>query len=293
MKKIIAVLTVLCIAVAVFSACGKDKKSDAQNNSVLYTYDSAYSFEDASIRAYSELCEAVVKGDSEVRMNMGFIDDVLQLYYTSFPLKFIVESLNPSAEGVLSIKYKDEEKHINQANDFISKIASIKEEAEDESDIAYAVKLYSYIALSVKPSANSSVTCYETVMTGEGTSFSYANMFEYLMQQKGIKAYHILCETDSGESKAISAAELGGELYYFDLYSEYEDNGGKLLKFFGMTSEDVKNSGIKSTIYTNKQTAADASDLIFEACRECKSWEIKKNNLLITKNDGNVVQIAL
>jgi hypothetical protein len=225
-------------------------------------------------------------------MNMGFIDDVLQMYYTSFPLNAIVESLTPSAEGILTIKYKNED-YSSQVSDFVNKINEIENESDEDDDTAYAIKLYNYIASSVKPSTEGSITCYETIMTGEGTSFSYSNMFEYLLQQKGIKAYHILCETESGESKAISAAELGGELYYFDIFAEYEDNGGKLLKYFGMTTDDAKTAGIKSMIYTNKVTAANASDLRFEACRDCEKWEIKSDKLLVAKKGGTIVQVAL
>ena len=60
-----------------------------------------------------------------------------------------------------------------------------------------------------------------------------------------------------------------------------------------MTSEDIKAYGIKNAVFLNSQPASDASALKFEALRNCKKWELDEENLLITKQDDEIVQIAL
>ena len=293
MKKTISIIICICLVALSLASCkAKEEESSADiSDSVKYTYDSAYSFDDATIRAYKDLCKAVITGDGEVRINSGFIDDVLQLFYTSFPLSALVKSIEP-ADAVYKIEYKSEEAH-NDALQFLEKIKEIKSDCAGSTKTEYTINLYNKIASSVKISENASISCYETVMKGEGTSFSYSNMFEYLLEQNDINAYHILCEDMGGRAKAISAAELDGKLYYFDLFSEFNDNGGKILKYFGMTSDDCSQIGLQNFIYSNKETSADASDLRFQACRFCSEWEINDENLVVTRSDGEIVQVAL
>ena len=294
MRKTISILLCVCIISALFISCKKDNAKNAETvyDNITYSYDSAYSYDEATVRTYQELCEAVVKGEEEIRINEGMLDNALQLFYTSFPLSVLVDNIEPS-NGAYTIKYKNKEEHNNNVYSFIQKLSDIKEKCNSDNDTIYAINVYNYIASSIKISENTAISCYETIMKGEGTSFSYSNMFEYLLQQKGIKACHILCEDMGGNSKAISAAELEGELYYFDLFGEYYDNSGKLLKYFGMTTDDAQNFGLQSFIYTNQSTAADSSDLRFQACRNCTEWRIDGQKLLITRNDDEIVQIAL
>ena len=294
MKKYISVILCFVLLSLSFLSCSKsaqDGNSATVMDTLSYTYDSAYAFDDITVRAFEGLCEAVVHGNEEVRINPSAFENTLQLFYTSFPLNALVENIE-ATDGAYKITFRNSETAHSDTLKFIEKVHNVYPNTE-ESDAVKLVKIYNKIASSIKPSDNSAISCYETIMTGEGTSFSYSNMFEYVLQQNGIKAYHILCEKKDGSSKAISAAELGGEIYYFDVFAEYEDNGGKLLRYFGMTSEDVKSTGIKSTIYTNREAAAQASDLRFEALRDCASWEIKDENLSVTDKNNKIVQIAL
>ena len=293
MKKVISVLLSIVVIAGVFSACQSEKGESSATvlDSVSFTYDGAYSFEDVTVRAYEDLCKAVIHSEGEVRINPSVFDDTMQLFYTSFPLNALVDKIE-ATPGAYKITYKSEKTAHSNTLDFIEKVHSVYPNAE-ESDAVKLVKIYNKIASSIKISQNTAINCYETIMTGEGTSFSYSNMFEYVLQQNGFKAYHILCENESGESKAISAAELDGKLYYFDVYAEFEDNGGKLLKYFGLTSAQLEKLGYKNLIYTNRQQAQKAEDNRFSALRNCTKWEIDGENLLVTDKNGKVVQIAL
>ena len=294
MKRIASLLLCAAFVCSAFFGCAKGEKKLNEKELfefISYTYDSAYSFEDSVIRTYNDLCEAVVKGDKEVRMNEAVFDDTLQLFYTSFPLNYLVEGIQPT-DAAFAITYKFDD-HAQRSKDFIQKIHQISVQCENENETAFAVNLYNYIASSVIPSKNSAISCYETVMTGEGTSFSYANMFEYILQQRGINAYHILCEDENGNSAALSAAKLDGELYYFDVFKEYLDNKGKLLKYFGLTSAQLDEMGCSNTIYTNRFASDTALDSKFEKLGKCKDWKLDKEELLVTLDDGKVVHIAL
>ncbi len=118
-------------------------------------------------------------------------------------------------------------------------------------------------------------------------------MFEYLLRHEDIPAYHILASDAAGAPWGLSAAVLDGELYYFDTMSENVMNGGEQLIYFGMTTDDVINEVLGSLYYTSRETADDASNLRFDTCRSCKSWQISDNSLLVTNGNNDVVEIEL
>jgi len=291
MKKITALIIGVCLIAGLFSACGKNENSATVLDTISYTYDSAYHFDDLTVSSYEDLCKAVVWSKEEVRINPSVFDNAMQLFYTSFPLNALIDKIEATS-GAYVISYKNKETAHNDVLEFIKKIHGIYQNS-DESDTEKLIKIYNNIASSIKVSENSAISCYETIMTGEGTSFSYSNMFEYVLQQKGINAYHILCEDESGSSKAMSAAEINGEMYYFDVFAEYENNKGTLLKYFGMNSEELEKLGYKNLIYTNRQEAAKADGNRFSALRNCTRWEIEGEKLVVTDDDGNIVQVAL
>ena len=123
MKKSISIILCFCLIATLFISCKKDNSEKTAD--INYTYDSAYSFDDATIRAYKDLCKAVVNGENELRMNSGLLDNVLQLFYTSFPLSVTVKNIEPN-ESVFRIIYKNEEKHSQEVEDFINKVNEYK-----------------------------------------------------------------------------------------------------------------------------------------------------------------------
>lgn len=296
MKKLVSVMLCICFIALCFFGCGNSENDSNSNAEIKSTYDSAYSSFDAStIRAYSSFCEAVIGYQTDVRLNVGMFDDIQQLFYTSCPLNILVKDITVNKDGSgLSVEYKnDEATHKQIVSDFSDKIVSIQEKCSAVNDAVFVINAYNYVASSIEPGDNSATTCYDTIMNGGGTEFTYSGMFEYILQQHGIPAYHILCEDAYGASKAMSAAVVNGNLYYFDVMSEYYANGGNQLLFFGMTTDDVIGMGYTNLIYTNREIAEDSSDLTFEACRFCSEWTVEGNNLIITKNDDEIVRIAL
>lgn len=297
MKKTVCILLSVAMLLLTLTGCSSNNDTTVESQLEL-TYDSAYSdYDESIIRAYQQVCSAVINYESEVRINTGMLDSVLQLYYTSFPLSVLTDGVTENEDGsgvTISYLYSKKE-HLGKVNDFTEKIAEIKEKCFDgtSNQTIYTINLYHYIASSIKLSSDDAIKCYDTVMNGEGTSYSYANMLEYLLQQAGIPAYHILAQDNGGAGWGLSAAEPDGAMYYFDMMSEYYANGGEQLVYFGMTSEDAANEGLSSLLYTDHNVAADASDLRFDICRSCRSWEITDNALLVTSTNGDVAEVAL
>lgn len=299
MKKYLsAVLTIIFAAVMLCGCSSGAEENDGTQVNLKYTYDSAYSdFDTSTVRAYETVCEAVVNGTEELRINTGMIDNVKQLIYTSFPLYRLIDDIivNSDNSGII-IKYtQDTDAHLQSVNDFSARIAEIQDACGcgKVSDSEYIINVYSYVSSNIKDNTEPSLTSYDAIMTGEGTSYTFSNMFEYILQQSDIPAYHIIAIDNVNGSRGLSAAVINDNLYYFDVMSEYKANAGQQLVYFGMTTDDVKTDAQTSLILSNQQTAPDASDLTFDTCRMCKGWEVKDGSLLVTRDDGETVKIIL
>lgn len=299
MKKIISLFMAVVISIA-FCACSKSAQNETDGNSapIKYTYDGVYSYYDQSIiRAYESLCQAVVDGEEDVRLNLGMLENIQNLFYTSFPLSKLVKSIDKNSDnsGILISYINEKNEHLKLVGEFSSKVESIIKECEKDTagDIAFTVRLYHYIASNMTESENPSVSCYDTIMNNQGSMFSYSSMFEYILRQKGIVSYHVMAQDAAGKDWALSSAVLNGEIYYFDIMSEFYANKGTQLIYFGMTSADVSAEGLNNVVYMNQQPAQDSSDLHFDQCRSCKAWKIKNNSLLVTRSDDETVEISL
>ena len=288
-----------CI-ISAFSACSVDNKEEtvAPEKTIKYTFDSAYANTDQSaVNAYESLCKAVTEYKNEVRMNTTLFESVTQLFYTSFPLSALVKDISVNDDGSgLNIIYKEEEEqHLNKVNSFFEKTDEILRKCSEGTTNkgVFTVRLYNYIASSVVKSEDETVSCLDTVLKGEGNSFSYSLLFEYILRQKDIPTYHVIASDAVGMGWGITGAVIYDNIYYFDIMSEFFDNGGKQLKYFGMTTKQIKNEGLKDLVYTNRAPADDASDLKFDVCVKCVSWKLDGAKLLITTNNEEVVEVAL
>lgn len=299
MKKIISVVLAICLVALNFAGCSS-KKEDVNESKldIKYTYDSIYSdFDESSVRAFNDVCDAIVNYETDVQFNIAMLDDVLQLVYTSFPLNFLTQSIVENDDGtgvVISFKY-DEEKHNEQAKLFNDKIVEIEKECGlgKVNNGVYILNAYNYVASNMKINSSGTSTLFETVMNGEGTIFTYANLFEYLLLQKDIMAFHIIAEDATGGGWSLSSAQLNDEIYYFDMATEFYSNGGKGINYFAMNSKDVKAEGLKNLKYTSSGEGYKASSKAFDACRIAKEWSLEGNSINITQYDLEKTTIEL
>ncbi|MBR3149321.1 MAG: hypothetical protein IKF64_04045, partial [Eubacterium sp.] len=302
-KRIIAVLLCVILSFALAS-CAVNPTAEKEENDnkadtalVFDAFDMAYSSYDAStVSAYSDLCSAVYNGETEVRMNVGMFNDVLQLFYTSYPLNVLVGNIAKKEDkSGITIEYKQStEETVAKSKAFSDKVNQILDEcgAGKVNNKAFAVKAYNYVAKNVKSSDKDGLTAYDTIMTGEGDSFTASNMLEYLLRQGGVKSAHILATDYSGAGWGVTLAELDNVNYLFDPMTEQIANGGTQLCYFGMTNEEAKAEGLNELVYTNRSTVPVCDNPYFDSCRNSKAWEMSEdgNSLLITKNDDNIVE---
>ncbi|MDE6470973.1 MAG: hypothetical protein K2L19_08150 [Eubacterium sp.] len=137
MKKAISLLLSIILIMSAFTACTKGDSNDSDNNQtssdigieqVKFTIDSHYeNIDESAVRAYEKVCSAVINGEKEVKFNTSLLDDVHDLFYTSFPLFSLVESIQilPDSSGI-SLTYKNpDEEHKTIVSGFLNKINEI------------------------------------------------------------------------------------------------------------------------------------------------------------------------
>ncbi|MCR5208418.1 MAG: hypothetical protein K6C14_08090 [Eubacterium sp.] len=298
MKKTISILLCfLTVALCFFGCSGGEKEKSADEKLYITpVYDSAYeSYDSSTVDAYKSLCETVLSYGDSVRMNTGLSEKVLRLYYTSFPLNQLVKdvTLNEDKSG-LSITYVNEkEEHLKAVKAFDNKIKEINEACFSPNADIYTVKLYAYIASHVQLVEDKSPTCYDTLIDGSGTSFSYAQLLTYLLLVSGHKACYVTAADAANTAWGLVQAEIKGEWLYLDPVTEYYDNKGTKLLFFGMTYKDLKKEGLSEPVYSDSSAARDASSLLFKPCRSCKSYSLEDNSVVVSSYSGGSVKIEL
>lgn len=296
MKKLLSVLLCLAFVCVSFYGCSEKPQEETETNELKITYDAAYlSYDSSTVSAYENVCKAVLNREESVRINLALNEEVRRLFYTSFPLNVIVESLteNENGEG-FDIKYKlSADEHKAAVDAFTAKINEISQECKATNTTVYAINAYHYVSSHAKVSDDLTISCYDTIMKGEGSSFSYAQMLTYLFLQGGIPACYVTANDAVDGGYGVVQAKLYDGWFYFDPLGEFYDNGGENIVFFGMTNKDLKKTGLKKPTYSDNKSARDASDLYFDTLRYSKSYEIAGNTLLVTTTKGDVVQIAL
>ena len=301
-KKILALALSALLAVSLASCAAKesDDKTEQKAALVFEAFDCAYSsYDESTVSAYSDLCKAVYNGEADVRVNVGMLEDIIQLFYTSYPLNVLVKDIKVKDDkSGFTIEYNqsaDDTKAKAQAfSDRVNEILTACKYGKAPK-AAFAINLYSYVAANVKKSDKDKLTVYDKIMTLEGDSYTASNMLEYLLRQGGIASGHVIATDASGAGWGISVAQIGGANYLFDPMTEFLANGGKQLCYFGMTTDDAKAEGLASFLYTNQSSAPVCDNPYFDACRSCTEWELSRDNksLFVTRADEQVIQIDL
>lgn len=287
MKKIVSVFISVCMVLAVFAGCSKNKDNE-QPIDFSVTYDSHYQNYDASaISAYENLCNAIINGEEEAKYNVRLLDYVNQLYYTSFPLNALVESINilPDSSGV-EIKYKnDAETHRKLVADFNARINEILTEcgAGTVGSSRFVFNVYEYINKNFKID-NSVVSTYDVIMQGRGVKSAVNSVFEYLILSGGGKASHTMNYDNT--PNMISLVNFNNDWYYFDPAGEIEDNGGKALKYFAMNDKRIKAYISGQLTYTDGQDVGAVTDDKYSKLENSSSYEDKNGEINVLLSDG-------
>lgn len=300
MKKAISLLLSIILIMSAFTACTKGDSNDSDNNQtssdigieqVKFTIDSHYeNIDESAVRAYEKVCSAVINGEKEVKFNTSLLDDVHDLFYTSFPLFSLVESIQilPDSSGI-SLTYKNpDEEHKTIVSGFLNRINEIMEQCQygKVSTDRYIFNIYTYITSNFILDS-SVITISDALIDNKGYSAVLCSLFEYLVLQGGGKASHII---NVYSSSMISLVHFKGEWYYFNPALDIGDNQGKSLKGFAMNNERADN--IEYT-YTDYSVVAAVEDNTFDKLKNSISFEIMDNKVNVTCSDNESFMLEL
>ncbi|MDE5973244.1 MAG: hypothetical protein K2G73_01090 [Eubacterium sp.] len=294
MKKIISVFISICIVATVFAGCTKDK-TDEQADNLPITFDSHYANYDASaMSAYENLCNAVIKGEEEVKYNIRMLDSVNQLYYTGFPLNALVESIDimPDSSGV-KITYKNDiETHLELVAEFNARVNEILEACGYGSvnSSRFVFNVYDYIIKNFKVD-NSVVNTYDVILQGKGIKSAVNSVFEYLVLCGGGKASHAVSYDNTPDM--ISLVNFNNDWYYFDPASEIENNSGKALKYFGMNDKRIAAYISGQLEYTDGMPVGTVTDDKYGKLENSSSYEAKNDEISVVLSNDEIIVLDL
>jgi hypothetical protein len=286
MKRLVCVILSIVLVVGVFTACSKsDDSNTADLENVNFTVDYHYDdIDESSRRAYEKLCNAVIAGDSEVKFNTSMKNDVYQLFYTSFPLYALVDSLEilDDSTGVSITYTNDAEEHIAKVNQFLNKIEEIKTECGygEVSIDRYIFNVYTYLTKNIQYDS-SVITTFDTAIEGKGYSASICSLFEYLVLQGGGKASHIV-----GSAQIISYVEYQGQWYYFNPSLDIQKNQGSALTGFAM---DSSRTGVSDYKFTNDDQVEEVTDNTFDKLKNSVSYEDNDDSVTVACGNESLV----
>ena len=296
MKKIISVFISVCVVFAAFAGCSKNEDNDkVQTEKISVTFDSHYQNYDASaISAYENLCNAIINGEAQAKYNTRMLDSVNQLYYTSFPLNALVESISilPDSSGV-EIKYKnDAETHLKLVAEFNARVDEILTACNvgTVSGSRFVFNVYEYITENFTVD-NGVVSPYDVLMQGKGIKSAVNSVFEYLILCGGGKASHTVNYDNT--PNMISLVNFNNDWYYFDPAGELEDNGGKALKYFAMDDKRVDSYISGQLTYTDGQVVGTVTDDKYGNLKNSSSFEDKNDEINVILSDGETFVLKL
>lgn len=305
MKKFISIILSVVLIGCCFVGCSDNQEqsnqSDAQSSTptLQFTFDTFYDvYDESTVHYYEQMCQAIIDRESQLRFNQSIYEQVSQLLFTSFPLVDLIEKvdINYDMSGI-TVTYKyDEAQHNQIVTDFASKMEQIKTDCKygEVSTNEYILNVYKYVASNIVISQNSAITLYETITTGQGTSFTYSRMFEYILQQSGVKTSHVIAFDEIDATWGLSIVYMDNSYFYCDPTKEYKDNGGTKLKFFGMTTADANACGLSGFRFSDStEIVTEFIDTRFAACRVCESYSVADEILYITDAQSNVSEIEL
>lgn len=299
MKKIVSVLMSILLIAAVFAGCtNKENKTESSDNLQTNSYitvDSHYAFADESVkRAYEKLCTAVIAGEESVSFNTQMLDDISQLFYTSFPLNSLVSSVDllPDRTGV-SIAYKNDiDTHKQLVADFNGRVDEILDACSlnSVSKDRFVFNLYSYITKNFQIDT-AVVSVYDVIMNARGAAASINSAFEYLVRCGSGEASHVI--NTNGAGAMISLVKFNSDFYYFDLGSEIEDNAGTALKYFAMNDKRTAAYISGTFSYTDQIQVGTVTDDSYDKLQTSASYTVNDDGISVVygNNESFLLEI--
>lgn len=305
MKKTIAILLVLVLMLGLFSACAKGSKAESTTAaptgySLAYTYDSHYAQTDPSaVRAYEKIAKAIAEGNETVLVNTDMMDDVNRLLYTGFPLMALVDTLTVNSDNSgVTIKYKnDTDKHLQLVGAFSQKVSAILKTCGKGtvSNNVYLLNVYHYVATHT--TYDDSVTdIYTAILQSKGMSAAVSGMFEFLLQQGGVDAAHMIGEDAAGNPWYFTRCTLKDTEYNFDVTTELSVRKGEGLTCFAMTDKELQAGGLKKGFtYSDNEKAPSVKmkKNPYADLRSCAYFTLEGNTLTAALYSGKSATFAL
>lgn len=299
LKRIICILLSIALVSLAFTACAKKEQTGSEQSgyALKFTVDSHYSdFDESTVKTYERLCNAIIERKPDFRFNTTMLDDVNTLIYTSFPLHTLIKEFKAFEDNTgISISYNFEaEEHAQKVQDFSKAVKEIEKACGygKVDNNTYLINVYTYFAQNFAPN-NSYYTLIDTAITKNGISATVTGLFEFVLLQAGIKAYHIICTNPELIGKAMSMVELNGKLYVFDVFKEHRSNGGKGLTCFAMCGERAGMSKKNVYTYTNGDELEVPENEEFAQLAEAVSFTYDNGTIKAVTADGDEVTVKL
>lgn len=296
MKKILSVLCAAALIVCAFSGCSRNSAESA-GFTLSFTYDSHYTdYGDDVVEVYEQLCRAVMDGETSVTVNNQHYDAASRLFYVSFPLSRLVNSINMNSDGSLRISYtQTTSQHLKLVEEFTDEVYSVLNECgyPEVTGNELLLNIYSYVAQNVTLDLDYS-TAYDAFVQGLGSSSSYESMFRYLVQQAGFSASRVYGIAFDG-THFLTEVVLDGELYYFDPCAENSYSGGEGLSYFGLGVIGLQQMGLGADVSYSDDTVIPFSPDSgrFDALFQTVSYTYADGIITATKSGGDIVEVAL
>lgn len=288
MKKVFSVLLAISMVMVTLCACSKGESEKNYMNRI--THDTHYSsLGESTVRAYEKLCTAVLNGETQVKFNTQIFDDVNQMFFTSFPLNTLVESIKLISDNSgIELTYKNDiDAHKKLIDDFYSKVDEILNSCDykNVSKDRLIFNIYTYITNHFQID-NSVLSVYDTIITGKGAPSCINSCFEYLILSAGGEASHIM--NSIGKGAIASYVKLGSINYYFDAAKEIETSGGKALKYFAMNDERASQYVTGPFKFTDKTAVDPVLNDTYSYLQNSVSYTVEGDNITVVCEDESV-----
>lgn len=302
MKKFLSVILAVFLIFGILSGCSKESESkndvpDSEPISLVFTTDEHnLTVSQSVVRAYEALCSAVLNGDNQASFNISLLNDVNRLFYSDFPLSYLVNKLEFTEDnsGVRIVYEKNADEHKKAVDEFKVSVNQILTDCGygKVNNNVFVLNLYSYLTKNTMITSRSNYD-YDVIVNSMGYSSSFAGAFAFLLNQAGVKA-SVVHSTNENGICYMTEAEFKGEKYIFNPFFEARDNEGKALCYFALDYNDLSAAGYSDVKYRNGDGVVfDDGSSDFADLRDSVSYSLDGNKLSVKTGSGSDFQIEL